>query len=213
MTTPLSVRTSLITHDYDWEDAPYVERCASAATKSLKRTTGSVCVMQAWVDGRAVAVKMWCGGDEIMRKVLKHEIQVYLHIAKYGASLLGQVLPALHAVCVRNDDTVGFVTEHVGHRVLVGIDGTPSVDGQELTAQDVVDVQEAAIKALRRLHRLGVVHGDVHLRKMRVERRENEWKVWWVDFELARIASGREKRDGEIATFVDRFQGLVKAGL
>jgi len=112
----------------------------------------------------------------VLREMLTREIQVYMHLRDHWGTLVPRFV-----YCGLDFFVLWvFVTEYEG------------VDLRTLAKQRgglSQEVKDKAKESLKRLHTLGVVHGDVALRNILF--REKDAKVLWIDFEHSSIGGER----------------------
>lgn len=179
--------------------------------KGVLAEGGSSSVLDGVWDERRVAVKLWNQHHEEGRETLRNEIVIYRFLQQECPFVLGSAVPMLilawdNPEC---DSIYGgeviLVTEQVGRDLVRGVDGRlrfrcdggfKLVDPAEEHA-----IRDSALKSLDELHSNGIIHGDVALRNMRVERQENDvnssvcWSVWWVDLGHAMKIKNKMERN------------------
>lgn len=159
--------------------------------------SGMVMAMQ--VNGEKLATKHWNGATSEGLNSLRREIEVYRYIEDHAPSLLGSSVPSLwlavdriHSDCQEGD--LLLVTKYVGENIFLGDAGELCLGseryGRRVSRRITSEIQKAALKSLNDLHKAGIMHGDLSFDNMRVSGDKEEpgetWKVWWIDFGLAK---------------------------
>ena len=161
-----------------------------------------------WDDARVV-LKHWNWRTERGRECLLNEVNMYRYLNSRHRHIIGRVVPRLFAACSAPANDPVLVTEYVGNPIALGSSSKGNwVRGDggewvELTERQVEVIFDGVRRNLRELHECGVVHGDIHARNWQVERVSDKdgnehWKVWLIDFGLAKFSRDSDDFAAEI---------------
>lgn len=89
-----------------------------------------------------------------------------------------------------------LVTEYVGLEISRAANGALCIvtDGKTEALNPSVEgvIGEAAVRSLETFHDNGILHRDIALRNLRVQKADDDmdqmsWRVWWLDFGESRM--------------------------
>ncbi|KAL2918489.1 hypothetical protein HK105_201890 [Polyrhizophydium stewartii] len=141
-------------------------------------------VREALFQGRPAALKqivLHRYADNIL--VYHHEVRMYLKLR----GLWGYSVAELFTYGMDSHRSVSIITER----------GTLSEEWPESD-------EELAVKSLREIHRLGVLHGDPHVKNVVFVGEGRRRRALWIDFERSKFSSDKYEHDEEV-------QGLREA--
>lgn len=161
-------------------------------------------VLKGTWEGTQVAIKTWNRENEEGYQDLCREIRMCSLIETVCPQILGSSVPrVLLKTEVKSSDThhfesvvqhpdIALVTEFVGVGVKRNEEGKLNIiDGaikEAVGVSDEAQICAAAVRSLFHLHENGILHGDVALRNLRVEKygdkfRSNAmcWRACWID--------------------------------
>lgn len=171
----------------------------------LARGASGFAVESMW-QGRRTVTKLWNGEDEEGLVALCREIEVYKYLQEKCPSEVGCCVPAiLLGLNKRKEDTsyggsVALVEEYIGNEVKRGRIGNLFViddhNSLQVPSREERGIYKAAMESLTALHKHGVMHGDIALRNLRVEKQRygngrSKWRAWWIDFGLSEVGHGK----------------------
>jgi len=139
-------------------------------------------VRLAWFLGTPCAVKMVdTSKDWELQRVLENEVEAYGLLS----ALQGDVIPVLEGCGFWKDENVFFVA-------------TSLVDGDHPGSSSRAGLP-AAEEALRKIHALGLLHGDIKEENILLRNNDGAWKVWYLDLGLSRLSSSADDFAEEVA--------------
>ncbi|KAL2911283.1 hypothetical protein HK105_209263 [Polyrhizophydium stewartii] len=134
-------------------------------------------VREALFQGRPAALKqivLHLYADNIL--VYHHEVRMYLKLR----GLWGYSVAELFSYGMDSHRSASIITER-------------STLSEEWPESD----EELAVKSLREIHRLGVLHGDPHVKNVVFVGEGRRRRALWIDFEYSKFSSEKYKHDEE----------------
>ncbi|KAL2917939.1 Calmodulin-dependent protein kinase cmk2 [Polyrhizophydium stewartii] len=136
-------------------------------------------VREALFQGKPAAVKrivlhLYKHNQELYR----HEVHMYLRLC----CLWGVAVATLLSCGMDCHDSVSIITERGSH-------------SETWPESDV----ELAVASLKEIHRMGILHGDVHAKNVVFVVKDNERRALWIDFERSEFSSDTHKQRKEIS--------------
>ena len=117
-------------------------------------------------------------------ELINNEIAIYEHLRH----LQGTVIPRVVAGGPDKWFTGGgmiLITEKVGNKLRKRSDGF-YMDKERLSAKEADEVERCALQGLELINASYIMHSDIALKNLRVERVDGKMHVWWLDFGMSR---------------------------
>ncbi|KAL2917965.1 hypothetical protein HK105_202379 [Polyrhizophydium stewartii] len=112
------------------------------------------------------------------QELYRHEVHMYLRLC----CLWGVAVATLLSCGMDCHDSVSIITERGSH-------------SETWPESDV----ELAVASLKEIHRMGILHGDVHAKNVVFVVKDNERRALWIDFERSEFSSDTHKQRKEIS--------------
>lgn len=166
--------------------------------------------------GQRVAVKSWNGVNREGLHCFLHELEMYKFLLQSNAPVLGIGIPFFRIAKAYPVEDAVLIIDHVGETIMRSCNGKLMMRSGKLWAElpkrDIKEIGRAAVYSLKKLHYSGILHGDISLRNLRVQRLDHvsvkskpSWRAWWIDLGLSWHCCPERERELEVRECVRLF--------